>query len=396
MANFFEKAINMFNEGNKVFWIAFAFAEEARAFPPNPEIENLGIQIRILGELSDNLKLLKGGDKSTKNRIDTELKMAIHDYKEAFKRDPNRISANLEGVFSKVESYREKTSAIDQTYDRLQYVIAGLFNKLEKDLSEKFSDAAHYDLSGLIADSGEFKHTFISFNYDLWLEKALFKKGLWYPRDGHGNYRFQYYSPPLADVTTSKDFENGKFVIKDIYEPKEFRNNDKQSSVKVLKPHGSLSWRFGTKNPENGVVILEGGENSSVAYNSSWAFPASKFKDGIEMDMVPLVVPPAPNKIRSHPLFWETDKDVYNAMLQADIVVIVGWSMPLTDQYLKDTVLRALNNREEQIKKLIICDKEGTDKSLMPRLESIFRPRELRSFLEGFSKGFVDFLRKEL
>lgn len=386
MANFFEKAINMFNEGNKVFWIPFAFAEEARAFPPNPEIENLGIQIRILGELSDNLKLLKGGDKSTKNRIDTELKMAIHDYKEAFKRDPNRTSANLEDVFSKVELYKEKNPAADQTYARLQYVINGLFNQLDKDLQDKLSVVTHHDLSQFVANTEDIEHTFISFNYDLWLEKALFQKQVWLPRDGHGTYCFEYYSQPVNDIVG----------IVRVPEAKKFTNENQRSRIKVLKPHGSLSWRFSNKNRENGVVILENSEGSCVEYNNTWYLPATRFPKGTELTLIPLIVPPTPNKIRSHILFWKTDKDVYNALLHADIVVIIGWSMPLTDQYLKDTVLRALNNREEQIKKLIICDKEGTDKSLMPRLESIFRPRELRSFLDGFSKGFVDFLRKEL
>ena len=113
--------------------------------------------------------------------------------------------------------------------------------------------------------------------------------------------------------------------------------------------------------------------------------------------MIPLIVPPVPNKIRSHPLFWKTDKDVYNALLHADIVVIIGWSMPLTDQYLRDTIMRALSNREEQIKKLIVCDyKQESGADLLARFESIFRPREIKSWLDGFDREFVDFLKEEL
>ena len=108
------------------------------------------------------------------------------------------------------------------------------------------------------------------------------------------------------------------------------------------------------------------------------------------------IAPPAPNKIRSHPLFWKTDKDVYNALLHADIVVIVGWSMPPTDRYLHDTILRALNNREEQIKKLIVCDRQSASEQLLSRFESVFVPREMKPWLGGFSREFVDFLKKEI
>lgn len=53
MANFFEKAIDMVDIDDMVFPIAFSTAEKARAFPANPEIENTGLKIYVLGELWD-------------------------------------------------------------------------------------------------------------------------------------------------------------------------------------------------------------------------------------------------------------------------------------------------------------------------------------------------------
>lgn len=164
MANFFEKAIDMLDENNKSFQLAFAVAEKARALPPNPEVENLGIQMDVLFRLLERAN----------NR--EELTDAICAYKTTFKGAPNRIGANLEDVFSKVELFKEKSSDADNTYDRLQYMINGLFNKLDKDLQDKFSVAAHHDLSQFVANTEDIKHTFISFNYDLWLERALFQK----------------------------------------------------------------------------------------------------------------------------------------------------------------------------------------------------------------------------
>ncbi|MEW6419516.1 MAG: hypothetical protein AB1480_15610 [Nitrospirota bacterium] len=399
MANFFEKAVDMLDEDNKVFWITFAFAEEARAFPSNPEIENLGVQMGALGRLYlekiEKSKISIDIVQSVKNTDDIirgKLADAIIDYKKAFLKDNKRKSANLEDVFSKMEAFKERSSVADQTYDRLQYVINRLFYQLNEDLQDKFSVAAHHELSQFVANTKDVEHIFISFNYDLWLEKALFKKGLWNPRDGHGSYVFQYYLPPLNDVTP----ENETTIIGNLNEPKEFSYNSQDSKVKVLKPHGSLAWRCGTNNPDNLVVILENGENSCVTYNNAWSLPSSIFQENAELFIIPLIVPPIPNKIRSHPLFWATDKNVYNALLHADIVVIVGWSMPLSDRYLQDIIFKALNNREEQIRKLIICDKQAADEHLLSKFEGIFRPLEIKSWLYGFSREFIDFLKKEL
>lgn len=396
MANFFEKAINMLDEDNKTFLIAFAFAEEARALPPNPEVESRGIQMGVLGRLLERSARSEGSEPAEQQSslLKEELINAVHDYKEAFKRDPNRTSANLEDVFSAVEAFKGKSNAADQTYARLQYVINGLFNQLDKDLQDKFSVAAHHDLSQFVANTEDIEHIFISFNYDLWLEKALFQKQVWLPKDGHGSYCFQYYSPPLDDISPESEVFVGK-----VLKVKRFTDERQRSRVNVLKPHGSLSWRFSDKNRENGLVILEKDEFSCVAYNNTWSFPSSHFQEkegGTELTLIPLIAPPAPNKIRRHLLFWKTDKDVYNALLHADIVVIVGWSMPLTDRYLQDTILKALNNREEQIKKLIVCDKEESGEQLLSKFESNFRPREIKNWLYGFSKGFIDFLKKEI
>lgn len=383
MANFFNTAIDMLDENNIAFQGAFAFAEEARAFPPNPEVENLGIKIGVLGRLIEKTAPAK----QQSSFLREELKDAILAYKKIFKKDHSRTSANLEDVFSKLELFKEKSDAADKTYDRLQYVINGLFNQLDKDLQGEFSVAAHHDLCQFVANTNDIEHTFISFNYDLWLEKALFKKELWHPIDGHGSYSFEYYSKPEDDIFP----QSGRHVD----HAKKFNGEHKKSKVKVLKPHGSLSWRFGKKHG-NGLVILENGENSSITYNNTWDLPALHFTGGTELTLIPLVVPPVPNKIRSHPLFWETDKDVNKALIQADIVVIVGWSMPLTDRYLQNTILKSLNCREEQIKKLIVCDKQDSGGYLLSRFESIFRPRKIKTWLNGFSGEFVDFLEKEL
>jgi len=398
MANFFEKAIEMLDESNNLFCVAFAVAEEARAFPSNPNIENSGIRIGELGRLLERIKRGKLPiSQPLLGDLEKRLKDYIHVYKENFKSDKNRMSANLEDVLLRLESYNDinpaAANAYANAYDRFQFVIGSLFGRLDKDLSGKFSKAAHHDLITFIANGGRVKHTFISFNYDLWLEKALAKKELWHPEQGHGSYRFQYYSPPVEDAGPNE----GAVVVKDIkdsYKPRKFQNNNK-SKVTVLKPHGSLAWRLG-RDTNNVVVILENGEHSCVSYNKTWYFPPSLFQEGTERTLIPLVVPPTENKIRNHPIFWQTDQDIVEALIEADVVVIIGWSMPETDHYIRDILVRGLNGRNEQLKKMVICHKGDRSNKLQSKFEAIFRPTESRVYDEGFSKKFVDFLKDEL
>lgn len=385
MNNFFEKAIKMLDADNKVFLITFAFAEEARAFSPNPDVENLGIKLGVINRLHEKIDHRKK-DHRESDIVEEELNEYIVNYKKAFMADKLRMHANLEDVFSKLESEKERKDAADQTYERLQFVINSLFYRLDRDLNDKFKDAIHHDFSDLIANLEGVDQTFISFNYDLWLEKALHAKGIWHPPDGHG-YIFKYYSPPISDEWN----KSGKVI-----EPKSFNGHIGKSKVKVLKPHGSLSWRFG-KGHDNGIIILEDDdENSCVAYNPTWYYPPSEFSKKVELKIFPLIVPPAPNKIRKHPLFWKTDKDILIALKEADTVVIIGWSMPETDQYFRQMVSWALNNREEPIKKLLVCDRQPSIQSLIPKFEAIFRPIETKTYDEGFSRNFVDFLKEKI
>jgi len=70
--------------------------------------------------------------------------------------------------------------------------------------------------------------------------------------------------------------------------------------------------------------------------------------------------------------------------------------MPETDQYFRQMVSWALNNREEPIKKLLVCDMQPSIQSLIPKFEAIFRPIETKTYDEGFNKNFVDFLKEKI
>lgn len=283
MNDFFEKAIELIDEN--VALLAFSAAERARAFPHDPEIENLGIKMGVIEEF-----LYNNQDCPLKDKLERELIDTMRQYKDSFLADEKRKKANMEDVFSKIEAYIDKNEDANDTYVRLQFLINRLFNKLDKQLETKFLDAAHLDLGEYVKNTDGLEHIFISFNYDLWLEKALFKKGIWHPMDGHGTYLFRYYLKPEDDDLESLE-PNGKVRVSSKFIPiKEFSKECQKSRVKVLKPHGSLAWRFG-KEPGEGAVLVESEENLCVTYNGTWRYPPVQNSDKkTELTLLPLIV----------------------------------------------------------------------------------------------------------
>ena len=85
--------------------------------------------------------------------------------------------------------------------------LALINNDINENLISKFFNKHFSNLSSII-----------TFNYDLIIERFLFKQDLWFPKDGYG---FNIKNIPQ---------------ISSIY-------NDKKSSIPILKMHGSLNWK---------------------------------------------------------------------------------------------------------------------------------------------------------
>lgn len=135
--------------------------------------------------------------------------------------------------------------------------------------------------------------TIISFNWDDIVERAL------------SNQR------SLGTVTAN-------------YERKTFD----RKQVVLLKPHGSVSWR-----------------------NKVAAFPADSIQWGAWLeDSPPLIVPPVAHKEFSLPLFERIWRDVYYALSEATHLWIIGYSMPIEDQFARFVFRRAIRNNIVQSK----------------------------------------------
>jgi hypothetical protein len=115
------------------------------------------------------------------------FKRVVTQYKEKISnKELGRINANLEEIFSNAEkrSYKKEAGESyceDRPFERLHYMIGRLFGHL----TNKFTKTdLHDEFAKLIKENvnSEKGITVVSFNYDVWLERALQKTKIWVPR----------------------------------------------------------------------------------------------------------------------------------------------------------------------------------------------------------------------
>jgi hypothetical protein len=290
-------------------------------------------------------------------------------------------SHNIEEVFGRLEGQSGNLDA----YQKLLKMLGWLFCKLNEKCAKEILVSPYRLLAEAIgpsASKNEHQHTFISFNYDIWLEQALFNHdpALWHPAWGYGFEPTYYITPDAAKRRTQ---------IQPLLMPQKTRN---PYGFSVLKPHGSLSWYNDPQDTyappilsttdKKEVMFASGGDELGVTFSGD-SQPES------QKTYFPYIVPPTPLKTRSGPIFWEIQKKMENALANADFVVIIGWSMPGTDKDVLAFIERTIQARTKQLRKVICCDKRGG--VFFKRFEQIFWPAESpTNYAGGFDKGFIN------
>lgn len=153
--------------------------------------------------------------------------------------------------------------------------------------------------------------TFISLNYDLVLERALY--------DASVNW---HYRTIRTEVSRN---------------PK---------GIAVVKPHGSLNWRFTGNEPSVSISTdysLEPVANRSVEENrftQAMIVPPTQLKPEIHL---PFTQSPKANALISG-LF----RSMSEALLSAKRVLVIGYSFPPTDQHIRTLLLQVNQERERR------------------------------------------------
>lgn len=303
---------------------------------------------------------------------------------------PDNIDTlNIERVLQELEDVatwgtRDQATAADQAHNLIQSLLTRLFSRLDQDEVAK-AVKNPYDLlaAAIAADRHGHTHHFISFNYDVWLEQALQRHGLWNPVNG---YLKNNVNPlDIRYVAASRTLEH--------------LPSSEHSPTLVLKPHGSLSWLTPQEDPYGIPVILldkdgltEGGRHTigTPAYlppeHDSIEIPHRAGKSKFS----PLIIPPIINKAVGGEFLYKVHKAVQKEFEGSDAVVIIGWSMPTTDASIRQRIADGLAPRSDSnnLKWLIACNFMKTDLFYNRYRATIPAQRSLM-YDDGFEETFL-------
>ncbi len=239
---------------------------------------------------------------------------------------------NLEQVFGLIElgslldlRYKQKELFFNEYRDS---IIRLIIRTIEESVDYKGSQEAigdYGEISSLINQGKLSETTFISFNYDCYLDLTLAKNKL----------SFRYC---LKD-----DHVNDGF----------YSHRSEFDTFKILKLHGSLNWtlcsdskeskdlkvipltkfsEYETKTGPNDIVRKLSISKIITEKKNSEEMIAGKYKI---VEDNPFIVPPTWNKLNMQPELISVWKQAAKAFSEAQNIVVIGYSLPETDVFFK-------------------------------------------------------------
>jgi hypothetical protein len=208
-------------------------------------------------------------------------------------------------------------------------------------------------------------HTFVSFNYDLVLERGIqiAAKGR---IDLTRLYGFPITQQVTGDPSPLMDKLGGGGPM-DAIPVSALLPRGTDIDVTVLKPHGSLNWLAPVKGRydestggslRQGLsVVLPLSQEGALRYLPTtnlppWIQPANEWPLGVE----PVVVTPRGAKKADRPFLCEVRKREEAAIMEADVVYILGWSVPRTDKDQEDTLRSIVRMRSTPFQKITVVN----------------------------------------
>jgi len=187
---------------------------------------------------------------------------------------------------------------------------------------------------------GNYNFSFITFNYDLILERAM----------ENGSYHYNY----CLDLNAS---------------------SIPLTEKKILKLHGSSNWLLCTNPKCRNLMLLD-----QKALRELYTQGCNKCKK----EAIPLLIPPTWNKNIELDYFRNVWCYAFEELRQANKIIIIGYSLPETDIYFRDFLTLALKDNN-YLNKIIIVNSDGRVKNKFNLfLEENFSRRYFKFIEEAF------------
>jgi len=210
-----------------------------------------------------------------------------------------------------------------------------------------------------LAENLEPSDTVITFNWDLLLDNVL-------AENANINYSGHF----------ARFYRNGRWC-----------NNNMYTGVKLLKLHGSLNWMFCKSCRRNYCYILSGKVGADQIVNPE--DPRTKCPQ-CARQMKPIIIPPTLAKQYKNELLDELWQEALVKLKDADEIIIIGYSLPVTDFKAKWLFMKSVAMRQNQLNKLTVVDKYLND-NLKRKFKSIFKVRNNQfNGIRGEIKDYID------
>lgn len=194
----------------------------------------------------------------------------------------------------------------------------------------------------------------ISFNWDIFLEEALYKTEKWDFCDGY----FVGFERILQKGQYEKDKLEKKYTTKNF----------------ILKPHGSINW-FSTNNSK--LVLI----NQMPLEHRSCGALLLNYRENFDKGKPPCesaIVPPGFNRI-AFPEVWE---NINKTLSKADEIIIIGFKIKNTDGHIEQK-LRDIEYKKDLKVKVI---DPNADKLIEEKYKGIFKGREIINLCPTFTE----------
>ncbi len=282
----------------------------------------------------------------------------------------SRKPESIETLLERIETKKVANPHAPSLPTHFRYAINQVFADLGWDLEMAVLESFLRTRFG-----GGAPHVFISFNYDLVLDKCIesASDGRWQPRNGYG-FEIPFYTTDDVQGRSSQDLRMGT------------------GQIKLIKPHGSLNWlvpqdNLGAVDPAEMLLPLT--PDAKIRYwPTRQTFNYTSRPGEMPCDMKILIAPPSPRKPK---VLSRAASDGFEALIVADDVFVLGYSLPKTDRDQIDLVRNAISQRSLPVSSVTVVN-FGEEEEYFDEVEGLFKPHTLRRF----NRGFADFVANGL
>lgn len=347
------------------------------------ELENAGVFEWSSSELRGLAQQLVG-----ENAEEKRTPERIGAFKKLLKRRP---SENIETLLRRASdrSHVGITAAFDSGSLPIRFNFA--INRVFSEIGWNINSAPLEEFLGKQFSIPGTVHTFVSFNYDLVLDRYVQEQaeGRWDVRDGYG-FRIARFIEQKAALEHMRQFDgNGAFSLLRAGEIPSPLAGDR--TIRILKPHGSLNWLVAFRDNyhfEDRAPITCLGSDGSLQY-----YPAFNCRN-VELGGRPrahlglFLLPPA-SKLSRHEIIRETIQQEKEALRQADEALVIGWSMPETDRDQECLIRSCVRDRSKSFAYVTVVNC-GATPEYFQRVADVFGVD--MPHIKVFNAGFQDFV----